>query len=691
MKTKISIMFFLVLITNALSQPQNPKPQTIPILQKWNGGSGFFTFSSSTELVFDVQNQDLKERIEQFADDIYTEFQYKNQIKATSDTKDEIYFFIDEKIQKNEEYHIQIHSDRIKISAKTNQGIFWATRTLLQMLHNNGNRLPIGEIIDYPDYSHRGFMLDVGRKFFSLEYLQNYIKLLSYYKMNEFQIHLNDNGFPVFFDNDWEKTYSAFRLESTTFPELTAKDGHYTKEEFRQLQKMGMKYGVNIIPEIDIPAHSLAFTHYKPEIGSDKYGRDHLDLYNPETYKFIDALYAEYISGDAPTFVAPDVHIGTDEYDKKESEKYREFTDRYLKYIQKLGKNVRMWGGLRWLKGSTPVHSENVIVNAWSKDWVNPFESIKDGFQLINSCDTWLYIVPAAGYYRDFLDEKWIYEQWVPEKINSKEMLDEGTKEVLGGMFAVWNDHVGNGISQQDVHHRTLPAIKVLAQKMWNKKPKIPYDIYKKLADNLNEAPQVNLSGRVKNNDGLVLLYPLHSEKENDLSKMGYDEIYRENLKINTKEKALIFTNKSFLQTPISDIGYDYKVSFDLKLFPATNEKAILFESSYSKVFLIKAKGGYKIGFSRDGYSYEFTTILKPSRWNKIQISGDYKSVTLKVNRKEEKLSEIEKEFRKDDGKTTKMYYQQTLVFPLKYIGNQSNGFDGMMKNLKVEKSNSDD
>ena len=113
--------------------------------------------------------------------------------------------------------------------------------------------------------------------------------------MNEFQIHLNDNGFPQFFNNDWKMTYAAFRLESERFPGLTAKDGSYTKQEFSNLQRMGMSYGVNVIPEIDIPAHSLAFTHYKPEIGSKEYGMDHLDLYKDETYHFLDTLFDEYL------------------------------------------------------------------------------------------------------------------------------------------------------------------------------------------------------------------------------------------------------------------------------------------------------------------------------------------------------------------------------------------------------------
>lgn len=103
------------------------------------------------------------------------------------------------------------------------------------------------------------------------------------------------------------------------------------------------------------------------------------------------------------------------------------------------------------------VKAEGVTVNAWSYDWVDPVVSLQEGYKLINTCDTYLYIVPAAGYYRDFLDHQWIYEKWSPWIMNRKQTLPEGTPGVLGGMFAVWNDKCGNGISEQDVHLRVSP------------------------------------------------------------------------------------------------------------------------------------------------------------------------------------------------------------------------------------------
>lgn len=105
----------------------------------------------------------------------------------------------------------------VSLGASAPKGVFWGTRTLLQMLYNQPEGLQKGKTADFPAYAHRGFMLDTGRKFFSMDFLESYVKILSLYKMNEFQIHLNDNGFVEFFNNDWNQTYAAFRLESDCF------------------------------------------------------------------------------------------------------------------------------------------------------------------------------------------------------------------------------------------------------------------------------------------------------------------------------------------------------------------------------------------------------------------------------------------------------------------------------------------
>ena len=217
--------------------------------------------------------------------------------------------------------------------------------------------------------------------------------------MNTLQIHLNDNGFKQYFEDDWNKTYAAFRLESEIYPDLTARDGSYSKREFIDLQKLAEERFVEIIPEIDAPAHTLAFSHYDPQLGSKEYGMDHLDLFNPATYEFLDGLFKEYLSGDNPVFRGPRVHIGTDEYSNKDKavvEKFREFTDRYIRLVESYGKQACVWGALTHAAGETPVKSENVVMNAWYNGYADPREMVRQGYKLISIPDGYLYIVPAA-------------------------------------------------------------------------------------------------------------------------------------------------------------------------------------------------------------------------------------------------------------------------------------------------------
>ncbi len=82
--------------------------------------------------------------------------------------------------------------------------------------------------------------------------------------------------------------------------------------------------------------------------------------------------------------------------------------------------------------------------------------------------------------------------------MNRKQTLPEGTPGVLGGMFAVWNDKCGNGISEQDVHLRSFPAMQVLAEKLWKGENKnVTYEAFAKLCKTTPEAPGINLLGKV--------------------------------------------------------------------------------------------------------------------------------------------------------------------------------------------------
>ena len=279
---KLLVVLFAVIGLGAMAQ--NPKPFIIPELTEWTGAEG--ELQPSGRVAVKGSDKELMRIATAFAEDYKLLTGRDLTIVKGSGKAGDIVFQLDKKATSlgAEGYELDI-TDKAIATAATTQGVFWATRTLLQMAEqSNSGQMPKGKAIDIPQYQIRGFMIDCARKFIPMDYLNKLVKIMSYYKMNTLQVHLNDNGFKQYFNNDWSKTQSAFRLESDTYPGLTAKDGSYTKQEFIDMQIRAEQSYVEIIPEIDVPAHSLAFTHYKPEIGSKEYGMDHLDLFNPETY-----------------------------------------------------------------------------------------------------------------------------------------------------------------------------------------------------------------------------------------------------------------------------------------------------------------------------------------------------------------------------------------------------------------------
>ena len=627
----------------------NSKPFVVPELKQWTGKDGNFTPGTNAKIVCTSANPELLRIAQMFADDYQQMFGKTLSVTQGKATPGDFILSLSADKKLGEEgYEIKI-TDRITTSAPTLTGLYWSTRTLLQIAEQSQEHsFPKGIIRDYPDYSIRGFMIDCGRKFIPMSCLQDLVKIMAYYKMNTLQIHLNDNGFKQFFGHDWSKTYAAFRLESDTYPGLAAEDGYYTKREFIDLQKLAENLYVEIIPEIDAPAHTLAFTHYKPEIGSKEYGMDHLDLFNPETYKFMDGLFKEYLEGDEPVFRGKKVHIGTDEYSNKKKdvvEKFRAFTDHYIRYVESFGKQACVWGALTHAKGDTPVKSENVIMSAWYNGYANPKDMIEQGYKLISIPDGLVYIVPAAGYYYDYLNTKYLYENWTPVQIG-KAVFPEKDPSILGGMFAVWNDHVGNGISTKDIHHRIYPALQTLAVKMWTGKDvSVPYADFDKQRNAISEAPGVNQLGRIGTTPGLVY------------------------------EQASVAPNS---ETPHREIGYDYLVTFDID--GANEAKGTELFRSPDAVFYLSDPIRGMLGFARDGYLNTFSHRIHKGEKATIGISGDNKSTRLLINGQVVEEMNTQK-LHYNAGKDS-MNYVRTLVFPLEKAGK----FDSKITNLKVYK-----
>ena len=323
----------------------------MPEIREWKGNAGTFAPNAGSRIV--IKDAELQEMADAFAKD-YEAIMGQTLPVVTADSANAgDFFFALTKEGKGlqEEGYLMTVDEKTAVEAETTTGAFWATRTILQSLKANGN-IPQGVARDYPLYKVRGFILDVGRKTFTMDWLEDTVKQMSWYKMNDFQIHLNDNLIPLEhysqIGEDPMQAYSAFRLESDIKEggkdglykaDLTSKDVFYTKDEFRNLIQESRVYGVDIVPEIDTPAHSLALTKVRPDLRHGTYGRDNDHLALKEKYdeslEFVQSIFNEYMGKDLsdPVFDKDTVvHVGADEYTAA-PEAYRKFADDMLKYV----------------------------------------------------------------------------------------------------------------------------------------------------------------------------------------------------------------------------------------------------------------------------------------------------------------------------------------------------------------------
>ena len=536
---------------------------------------------------------------------------------------------------KDEAYRIEIAPGRITVRASASRGEYWATRTLIQ-LFRAGTDVPCGVVDDCPKYAYRGFMLDVARKSYTIGFLMQLAHNLAYYKMNVFHIHLNDDGAYVFM----KEGCSRFRLECETCPELTAKDFHYTKAEFRAFMKRAAAIGVTVIPEIDTPAHSGSITKVHPEFASKKYGGSHLTLDNPAVVEFMDRLFAEYLAGPDPVFAGPFFHVGTDEYDKRAAEPFRAYTDKMLRLARKYGRTPCAWGALTHAAGETPVLSEGVVMDIWHNPYYNPLKAIEDGYRIVSVPDNLVYIVPAAGYYRDYLDCKWLFENWEPCNIRDV-TLPSDHPQLLGGKFAFWNDISGNGISEDDTFDRVFPALQTLSQKMWTGKcTEQGWVAFSALADKTGEAPGVNQS----------------------------DCLTGPNMTLLPRDMAVGWSQKG-----------GYTVSFKVRP-DRSGSDAVLFDDGFSKVRFFEGR----IGFERDGVSFAYPFAPETGRWTQLVFIGDAKGVELMADGKSIGVSAGERGYAKNwcgSGKERWFDAPRTLHFPLRKVSVANT----IVKDLKVK------
>lgn len=231
-----------------------------------------------------------------------------------------------------EGYILKVSGKSISIKAATGAGAFYARKTLDQLRDSDGFRCAI--IQDRPRFAYRGFHLDVSRHFLDKAEIEKLIDAAAAYKFNQFHFHLTDNGgwrlqidsYPLLTEKgayrvmkDWDGWWKMDRRLFCDKDTPGAYGGYYTKEDIREIVAYAAARHINVIPEIEFPAHSDAVFVGYPELSCEKkpYGCGEFCPAEPRVYEFAEAVLGEVMD----LFPSKVIHIGADEARKHSWEK----------------------------------------------------------------------------------------------------------------------------------------------------------------------------------------------------------------------------------------------------------------------------------------------------------------------------------------------------------------------------------
>ena len=619
----------------------NAKPNVMPGLREWKGNEGEFTLSKNSKIV--VKDASLEATAKQIQFYLKEMIKHELEIVTSGEKSGDIVLVKDGSVDNlgKEGYTLAI-DDMIEIKSNYETGILYGGISITQMFSQNDgmNNVAKGLARDYPKYEVRAGMLDVARTYIPMEYLQEMTIYMAYYKLNEVQVHVNDY---------WGATgYSAFRLECDTYPMITATDGSYTKEEYRQYQIDMKNYGINVITEIDTPYHAECFRNV-PGVKMLKAGA--LDIREQSSYDVIEAVLDEYLDGPNPVIQSDKFHIGTDEYDKSYSEQMRKWTDHFINYVNDKGYDTRLWGSLgsRGFNGTTPV-SNDATVNLWAPYWADVKETYNAGYDIINTCGGWLYIVPGANAgYPDRLDIASLYDKFDVNNFSPSRNAGQGTAimpiahpQTKGGQFCVWNDMTsyGGGFTWFDIYDRFIDAVMITSEKTWygEKTDGQTAAEFVERANKLNSVVPGANPGRVVESKGenitAIDFETIKNGKAVDTSGNNYNATLNNAIieKANGNNIATV-NGDGYVALPYKSIGYPYTVMMDIKLDSNTSENTEIF-SGDDGVMYANIDGTGKIGYSRSGYNFTFDYELPKDTWVNLALTCDQKNTTLYINGK---------------------------------------------------------
>ena len=647
----------------------NPKPRIIPEILQWKGGQGEYKLGNTVTIA--CPDKELGTSVAAEMEDVLAK---KGKHAAPGAKADNSLSLLMGGNLGREGYRLQIARDGVRLGAAAPTGLFWGTRTLLQLLRQPPGSVPCGTAVDFPRYQLRGFMLDVARTPYPLSYLKDVIRTMAWYKMNDLHLVINnsyifhehyvDNGHDPF-----KESYAAFRLESKMKGKdgtpLTAKDLFYTKKEFADLVSYARKYGVNIVPEFDTPGHALSFTRLRPDLiykgpmNHEKRRCEMLDAANPETIDLVSKVFDEYMLKDPklgrPVFAdCGVVHVGADEF-YGDKEDYRHFANAVLSHALKRGYTPRIWGSLSAKPGKTPVVSKGVQMNLWSTGWMKAWEAVNQGYDVINTNDGALYIVSFAGYNRIDRNHKGLYNNWIPNRIGN-ETLPSGHPQLLGGTFAVWNDETDimhTGYAPYDIWGIISGSMDVLSQKLWGTaKAPDTFEQHRELVSSIGTAPRPN---------------PLHKWKDSQ--------------PLTVKPSSL----PQKLDKPA--LGPNYRLTMELELTAAPEGKEQVLLAAPEGELLAVMKDG-TVGFRRDdSLEFSFGAKLPVGKKVKVEIVGEPEKTSLLLDGEPagtavlKNFSDKSKDF-SDKFKHRPKVHRSTFILPLKELGSS---FQGKVFHMNVQ------
>ena len=489
----------------------------LPVPQKIEMGEGTFLVKKGLTIV----SSDAKDFSANFLQDkLEPLFDFPINLSRQS-VNDGYISFVTDKSLPEEGYRLDVSTKGITIASADEAGKYYGVQTLLQLFPSevySGERLRLKEypmevitVEDAPRFSYRGFMLDVSRTFFELDYLKSYIDWMSFHKLNKLHLHLTD-------DNGW-------RIEIKKYPELTRKGawrgknelipptylsggdrygGYYTQKEMKELIAYAQQRNVMIIPEFDLPGHALSSTAVFGNVTcgthTDKPSAcgefDNVWCVGKESnYRIIEDIIKEL----ADLFPSPYINIGGDEvvFDywkqcpecqalmKKEGYKdveelHGHFVRRMEDIIVKHGKVMMGWDDIQDHGGLRP--SSTVV--AW-RSQKKGLESIKKGQPTVMQTGEYLYLdmkyTPAERGHSWAaiipLDRIYSYEPY-----QELQLTPEEEKLLIGVQAGLWTELMQ--FPPRFAEYQIFPRLCALAEIGWSAKEKKNYaDFYGRMVN----------------------------------------------------------------------------------------------------------------------------------------------------------------------------------------------------------------